>query len=585
MKNILFVAALLWVGTTFAQTPQGFHYQAVPRKADGATFPAGSTLKVLFQIRENTADGPVRYAEVQTLTVNPQGALSAAVGRGDAVVGQPHDFEEIDWGKYPHFLAVSADLNGSGSFETDENFGATQMLSVPYALYAAESGSSLPGPQGPKGDKGDKGDAGAQGPAGPQGLPGAQGPKGDKGDKGDTGAQGPAGPQGAQGPKGNKGDKGDAGAQGPAGPQGLPGAQGPKGDKGDKGDAGPQGPPGPTYSAGQGISVNGSTIVNTGDLSPTNELQTLSLNGNQLSISQGNAVTLPGGIGGNGAADYLPKFTSNGAIGNSVVFESNGKVGVGTTNFTGNSRLQVAGDIRSTGDVSAAGLLLGSVSLLPTTPGASLLFSGSTFYPGSNGNDLGRDNLRWDVWAKDTRVSDYLFLGTEGAAMYAALGNIYVMAANLIPYSDNARNVGASNARWKNIYATNGVIQTSDARLKRDIQPLAYGLNDLMKLRPVSYHWNDSREGEQRHIGFIAQELQAALPEVVHDREWVVTDEEKGTGEWRPTERLGVAYSEIIPVAVAAIQEQQRLIEKQAQQIEALEARLRALEAASNQGK
>lgn len=72
MKNILFVAALLWVGTTFAQAPQGFHYQAVPRKADGATFPAGSTLKVLFQIRENTADGPVRRAEVQTLTIKQQ---------------------------------------------------------------------------------------------------------------------------------------------------------------------------------------------------------------------------------------------------------------------------------------------------------------------------------------------------------------------------------------------------------------------------------------------------------------------------------------------------------------------------------
>lgn len=58
-------------------------------------------------------------------------------------------------------------------------------------------------------------------------------------------------------------------------------------------------PGGNNYAAGAGINVTGSapnfTIVNTGDLSNTNELQTLSIAGNQLSISDGNTVTLPGG--------------------------------------------------------------------------------------------------------------------------------------------------------------------------------------------------------------------------------------------------------------------------------------------------
>lgn len=69
------------------------------------------------------------------------------------------------------------------------------------------------------------------------------------------------------------------------------------------------------------------------------------------------------------------------------------------------------------------------------------------------------------------------------------------------------------------------------------------------------------------------------LPEVVHDREWIVTDEEKRSGEWKPTARLGVAYSEIIPVAVAAIQEQQRLIEKQARVIAKQQQSIEALQA------
>jgi hypothetical protein len=55
----------------------------------------------------------------------------------------------------------------------------------------------------------------------------------------------------------------------------------------------------------------------------------------------------------------------------------------------------------------------------------------------------------------------------------------------------------------------------------------------------------------------IAQELQKVLPEVVADKEFVVTDEKTGQGEWKEAERLGVYYSDIIPVLVKGMQEQQ----------------------------
>ena len=161
----------------------------------------------------------------------------------------------------------------------------------------AQGPTGSTGAAGAKGDKGDKGDAGAQGPTGSTGAAGAPGAQGVKGDKGDTGAQGPTGSTGAAGAKG---DKGDAGAQGPTGSTGAagaPGAQGIKGDKGDKGDTGATGPAG-TYTPGAGISIAGNLISNTGDAdaSPTNELQTLSLSGNTLSLSNnGGAVLLPTG--------------------------------------------------------------------------------------------------------------------------------------------------------------------------------------------------------------------------------------------------------------------------------------------------
>ena len=58
--------------------------------------------------------------------------------------------------------------------------------------------------------------------------------------------------------------------------------------------------------------------------------------------------------------------------------------------------------------------------------------------------------------------------------------------AGLIPGQDNAYSLGNSTNRWTAAWAVNGTIQTSDARLKKNIRPLRYGLNEIMQLRPVS---------------------------------------------------------------------------------------------------
>ena len=118
------------------------------------------------------------------------------------------------------------------------------------------------------------------------------------------------------------------------------------------------------------------------------------------------------------------------------------------------------------------------------------------------------------------------------------------------PSNDGVQNLGTSGNRWNIVYAANGIIQTSDQRLKKDITPLGYGLATVLQLRPVSYFW---KTGEaRRKIGFVAQELQQAVPEVVT----VGTDAQH---------TLGVNYAELTSILVKAIQEQQ-------QQIDALRA-------------
>lgn len=141
MKQVLLSLgiALLFLPTLMAQSPQKFNYQAVPRLPGGALLPAQS-LKVRFVISED-GTSVVRYAEEQTLTTSLHGVLSATIGEGGVSAGLPHDFTAIDWAQHQYFLSVSLDMDGNGSFGPGEDFGSSQLLSVPYAFYAEKSGN------------------------------------------------------------------------------------------------------------------------------------------------------------------------------------------------------------------------------------------------------------------------------------------------------------------------------------------------------------------------------------------------------------------------------------------------------------
>lgn len=92
-----------------------------------------------------------------------------------------------------------------------------------------------------------------------------------------------------------------------------------------------------------------------------------------------------------------------------------------------------------------------------------------------------------------------------------------------------------------------------------------------MKMKPVSFAWKDSPD-EGSKLGFLAQDLLKVIPEVVVTKE-KETDRESGAVSYKDAKTLGVYYSDIIPVLVKAIQEQQELINKQQLEIEALRGR------------
>ncbi|MDG1159170.1 MAG: hypothetical protein P8N19_06730 [Flavobacteriales bacterium] len=231
---------------TFAQTPQKISYQAVVRDADNQLV-SNSNVGVRLSIIAQSIDGMPVYIETHDGQTNDNGLLTLLMGDGDVEEGV---FEEIDWSEGPFFIKTEMDPNGGVDYSIE---ASSQLLSVPYALYAETSGSSIPGPQGIQGDTG---------PMGPQG------PTGEQGFQGETGPIGPQGPAGEQGPQGIQGETG------PMGPQGPTGEQGPQGIQGETGPIGPQGP--------QGISVT--------DVSIVNDSLILTLDNNQT-INAGNVIS------------------------------------------------------------------------------------------------------------------------------------------------------------------------------------------------------------------------------------------------------------------------------------------------------
>jgi hypothetical protein len=247
-KHILLAAGLLLNIALWAQAPQKMSYQSVIRNANGGLV-ANSGVGIRISILQTTATGNSVYTETHNPSTNANGLASIEIGGGAAISGS---FSAIDWANGPYFIKTETDPNGGTNYTIS---GTSQLLSVPYALYAETSGT--PGPAGPQGIPGAQGPQGVQGPAGltgPQGDPGPQGPIGLTGPQGIPGPQGPAGitgpqgPQGAQGPIGLTGPQGDPGPQGIQGPAGLTGPQGdpgPQGIQGPAGLTGPQGDPGP----------------------------------------------------------------------------------------------------------------------------------------------------------------------------------------------------------------------------------------------------------------------------------------------------------------------------------------------------
>ncbi|OXA91009.1 hypothetical protein [Flavobacterium hibernum] len=129
---LLFVTVTLKV---FAQAPEKMSYQAIMRATDN-TLVVNSRVSLRVIIHQGTATGTTVYQETQSPTTNASGLVSLEIGTGTIVIG---DFSKISWDKGPYFIETQVDVKGGANYDIT---GVTQMLSVPYALYAKTAGST-----------------------------------------------------------------------------------------------------------------------------------------------------------------------------------------------------------------------------------------------------------------------------------------------------------------------------------------------------------------------------------------------------------------------------------------------------------
>jgi hypothetical protein len=346
---------------------------------------------------------------------------------------------------------------------------------------------------------------------------------------------------------------------------------------------------GGAYSAGTGIAIAGKVISNIGDLDDKNEIQTLSLAGDQLSLSKGGGtVTLPGG----GASSWDVN-------GNDISNSNSRNVGIGTANPAWKLDLKADGEaFRIDGvhpwmelwDGGTRGgyfrnldgnIELGTVG--SNTNGSLALWAGGkeAMRIAKDGKiGLGTAPSLFDVEVKGNLHASG-WLQADGSVAVSGLVTASILTApdarleklrfpgpgpewtilGTGTYNLDFWN-GTNLKAYVNVFNGNWT-PMSDRRMKKDILPYPPVLDGVKRLNVCTYLFLDQSDATPRSLGLIAQEVREVFPELVSST----------TGK-NGEEMFGVAYAQTGVIALKAIQEQQALIEKLTRRVEELEKRL-----------
>jgi len=120
-----------------AQAPQGFNYQATVRNSTGDLV-VNTNVYFKFNVIQGSQTAVPVFTETHYVPTDDLGQVNLVIGEGTANTGT---FSELDWSLGSYYLGIELSINGANNYVA---MGTTQLLSVPYALYAENSGNSTP---------------------------------------------------------------------------------------------------------------------------------------------------------------------------------------------------------------------------------------------------------------------------------------------------------------------------------------------------------------------------------------------------------------------------------------------------------
>jgi hypothetical protein len=138
MRKLIAIFTVVFLTTVvYAQAPQKMSYQSVIRNSSSLLI-TNQSVGMRISILQGSATGTAVYVETQTASTNANGLVTIEIGSGVPVTGT---FTAINWSNGPYFIKTETDPSGGTTYSITGN---SQLLSMPYALYAktAENGFS-----------------------------------------------------------------------------------------------------------------------------------------------------------------------------------------------------------------------------------------------------------------------------------------------------------------------------------------------------------------------------------------------------------------------------------------------------------